>query len=146
MVGAVQSPSCVSVTPWTAACQTMLPFTISCDLLKFMSTESVIPSIHLILCHPLLLLASVFPRIRVFSNESAPHFRWQKYWNFSFSISPSNEYSELIFFRIDWFDLRAVQGTLKSLLQYHNSKPSVLRCSTFFMSTSYIHTCLLEKP
>ena len=132
--------------PWTAARQAFLSFTISRSLFRLMSIESVIPSIHLILCHPLLLLASVFPRIRVFSNESAPHFRWQKYWNFSFSISPSNEYSELIFFRIDWFDLRAVQGTLKSLLQYHNSKPSVLRCSTFFMSTSYIHTCLLEKP
>ena len=98
-----------------------------------MSIESVMPSNHLILCHPLLLLPSVFPSIRVFSIELALHIRWPKYWSFSFSISPSNEYSGLISFRIDWFDLLAVQGTLKSLLQHHSSQASVLRCSSFFM-------------
>ena len=108
-------------TPWTAACQAPLSFTISRSLHKLMSIESVIPFNHLILCHPLLLLPSIFPSIRVFSNESAlgtGHGRWPKYW--SFSISPSNEYSGLIAFRIDWFDILAVQETLKSLLQYHN--------------------------
>jgi len=98
-----------------------------------MSIDSVMPSNHLILCRPLLLLPSIFPSIRVFSNESVLHIRWPKYWNFSFSISPSNGYSGLISFRMDWLDLLAIQGTLKSLLQHHSSKASVLRCSTFFM-------------
>ena len=104
------------VTSWTAARQSSLSFTISRSLLKLMSIESVMPSNHLILCHPLLLLPSIFPSIRVFSNESVLPIRWTKYWNFSYSISPSNEYSGLISFRIDWFDLLSVQGTLKSLL------------------------------
>ena len=104
--------------PWTAACQTSLSFTISGSLLKLMFIESMMPSNHLILCHPLLLLFSIFSSISVFSNESALHIRWPKYWSFSFSISPSNEYSGLISIRIDWFDL-AVQETLKSLLQHH---------------------------
>ena len=109
-------------TPWTAAHQAPLSFTISQSLLKFVSTESVMLSNHLILCHPLLLLPSIFSSIRVFSNESALCIRWPKYWGFSFSISPSSEYySGLISFRIDWFDLLGVQGTLKSLLQYHSS-------------------------
>ena len=120
------------VTPWTAACQASLSLTISLSLLKLMCTESVMPSNHLILCH-FLLLPSIFPSIRVFSNESALHIRWQKYWSFSFSISPSNEYSGLNFFRINWFDLLAVQGTLKSLLQHHSSKASILRHSAFCM-------------
>ena len=107
------------VTPWTAACQTSLSFTISQSLLKLMSIESVMPSNHLVLCHP-LLLALIFPSIRVFSNESTLHIRWPEYW--SFSISPSNEYSGLISFRTDGFDLLTVQGTLKSLLQHHSSK------------------------
>ena len=115
-------------TPWTAARQASLSFTISRSLLKLMSIESVMPSNHLILCHP-ILLPSVFPSIRVFSNELTLHIRWPKYWSFSFSISPSNEYSGLVSFRMDWFDLLAVQGTLKSLLQHHNSKPSILQCS-----------------
>ena len=119
-------------TPWTAAHQSSLPFTISRSLLKLTSIESVMPSNHLILCCPLLLLPSIFPSIRVSSNELALHIRWPKYWSFNFSISPSNEYS-LVSFRIDWFDLLAVQGTLKSLLQHHNLKASVLQCSTFFM-------------
>ena len=120
------------VTPWTAAHQASPSFTISQSLLKFMSIESVMLSNHLILCHPLLLLPSIFPIIRVFSNESALHIRWPKYCSFSFTISPSNEYSGLISFRIDWFDLFAVQGTLKSLLQ-HNSKASILQHSVFLM-------------
>ena len=122
----VQSLSCVQLfaTPWTAAPQA--PFSISQTLLKFMSVELVRLSHHLILCCPLLLLPSVFPNIRVFSNESGLHIRRSKYWSFSFSVSPSNEYSGLISFRIDWFDLLAAQGTLKSLLQHHNLKASVL--------------------
>ena len=120
-------------TPWTAACQASLSITSSRSLLRFMSIESVMSSSHLILCHPLLLLASIFPSIRVFSNESVFHLRWPKYWSFSFSISPSNEYSELISFRIDWLDLLAVQGTLKSLLQHHSSKASILQGSAFFI-------------
>ena len=120
------------VTPWTAACQASLSFTISQNLFKLMSVESVMPSNHLILCRPLLFLPSIFPSIRVFSNESALHIRWPKYWSFSFSISPSKEYSGLISFRIDWFDL-AVQGTLKSRLQHHSSKASILRSSAFFI-------------
>ena len=111
----------------------MSGFTISQSLLKLMSIESVTPSNHLILCYPLLLLPSIFPSIRVFSNVSALRIRWPKYWRFSFSISPSNEYSGLNSFRIDWFDLLAVQDTLKSLLQDHSSKASILRLSTFFM-------------
>ena len=113
------------------------------QLLKFTQThpiESVMPSNHLILCRPLLLLPSIFPSIRVFSNESALCIRWPKYWSFSFNISPSNEYSGLIFFRMDWLDLLAVQGTLKSFLQHHSSKASILQCSAFFMSNSHIHS------
>ena len=122
------------VTPWTTACQASLSITNSWSLLKLMSIESVMPSNHLIICHPLLLLPSVFPRIMVFSKESVLCIRWPKYWSFSFSISPSNEYSGLISFRIDWFDLLAVLGTLKkSLLRHHSSKASVLWCSGFFM-------------
>ena len=130
----IQSLSCVqfSVTPWTAAHQTPLSFTFSQSLLKLMSIESVMPSNHLILCHPLLLLPSVFPSIRVFSSGSALPIRWPKYWRFSFSISPSNEHSGLISFRMDWLDLLAVQGTLKSLLQHDSSKASILRRSAFF--------------
>ena len=127
--------SCVSssVTPWTAACQASLSFTISQSLLKLMSIESVMPSKPLALCHHLLLLPSIFPSIRVFSKESALHIRWPKYWSFSFSISPYIEYSVLISFRIDWFNLLAVQGTLKSLLQNHSSKALILWHSAFFM-------------
>ena len=134
-VAVVQSLSWVKlfVTPWTAACQASLSFSISQSLLKLMSIESVIPSNNIILCHPLLLLPSVFPSIRVFSNELALHIRWPKYWSFRFSISPSSEYSGFISFRIDWFDLPAVQGTLKSLLQHHNLKASIFRHSAFFM-------------
>jgi len=122
-----------SATSWTAACQASLSITNSQSLLKFMSIESVMPSNHLILCRPLLLLPSIFPRISVFSNESVLCIRWPKYWSFSFSISPSNEYSGLISFRMDWLDLLDVQGTLKSLLQYHSSKSSILQHSAFFM-------------
>ena len=121
------------VTPWTAARQASLSFTISRSLLKFMSIESVMPSNHLLLSYPLLLLPSIFPSIRVFSNELALHIRWPRYWSFSFSIGPSKEYSGLISFRTDWLDLLAVQGTLKSLLQHHSSKASVLQHSAFFM-------------
>ena len=113
--------------------QVSLSITNSRSLLKLMSIKSVMPSNHLILCHPLLLLPSIFPSIRVFSNESVLRIRWPKHWSFSFSISPSNEYSELISFRIDWLYLLVVQGTLKSLLQHHNSKASVLQCSAFFI-------------
>ena len=120
-----------SVTPWTAAHQASLSFIISQSLLKLMSTELVMPSNHLILCCPFLLLPSIFPSISVSSNESALCIRWPKYWKFSFSTSPSNEYSGLISFRIDWFDLLAVQGTLKSLLQHHNLKASILWHSAF---------------
>ena len=120
-----------SVTQWTAVHQASLSFIISPSLLKFMSIESVVPSNHLILCHSLLLLSSVFPSIRIFPNESALHIRWPKYW--SFSISPSNEYSGLTSFRIDWFDFLAVQGALKSLLQHHNLKVSIIWHSAFFM-------------
>ena len=122
-----------SANPRTAACQASLSITNSWILLKLMSIKSVVPSNHLILCHPLLVLSSVFHSIRVFSNESVLDIRWPKYWNFSFSISPSNEYSGLISFRTDWFDLLAVQGTLKSLLQHHSSKASILWHSAFFM-------------
>ena len=121
------------VTPLTSAHLGSLSFTISWSLFKLMSTELVMPSNHLIPCCPLLLPPSVFPSIRVFSNELALWIRWTKYWSFSFSISPSNEYSGLISFRIDWFDLLAVQGTLKCLLQHHSSKASILWHSAFFM-------------
>ena len=142
---AVQSLSQVWLfaTPWTEAGQASLSFTISRSLLRFMSTESVTLSNHLILCQPLLLLPSIFPSIGVFSNESALHIRWRKYWSFNFTISPSSEYSRLIFFRIDWFALLAIQGTLKSLLQHHSSKTSILQLSLW--SNSHIHTWLLEK-
>ena len=121
------------VTAWTAAHQASLSITHSQSLLKLMSIESVMPSNHLILCRPLLLPPSVFPSIRIFSSESAIHIRWPKDWRFSFSISPSNGYSGLIPFRMDWLDLLAVQGTLKSLLQHHSSKTSILRHSAFFI-------------
>ena len=121
------------MTPWTAVLQASLSITNSRSLLTLMSIELVMPSNHLIFYRPLLLLPSVFPSIRVFSNESALRIRWPKYWSFSFNISPSNEYSRLISFRIDWFILFAVQGTLKSLLQYYSSKASILQCSAFFM-------------
>ena len=120
-------------TPWTAACQASLYITNSRSLPKLISIESVMPSKHLILCHPLLLLPSIFPSIRVFSNESVLRIRWPKYWSFSFTISPSNEYSGLISFRMGWLDLFAVQGTLKSLLQHHGSKASILQHAGFFM-------------
>ena len=130
----VQSLSHVQlfVTPWTATSQASLSFTIYQSLLRLMSIESVMPPNHFILCYP-LLLPSMFPSIRVFSNESTLHIRWPKYWSFSFSINPSNEYLGFISFRIDWFDLFAVQGTLKSLLQPHSSKASILQHSAFFM-------------
>ena len=121
-----------SETTWTAARQASLSSTLSRSLLKFVSIESVMLSNHLILCHSLLLLPSVFPSIRVFSKESGLRIRWPKYWSFSFSISPSNEYSGLISFRMDWLDLLADQGALKSLLQPHSSEASILQCSAFF--------------
>ena len=121
------------VTPWTAACQASLSITNFWSSPKPMSIESVMLSNHLILCRPLLLLPSIFPSIRVFSNESSLHIRWPKYWSFSFSISPSNEHPGLISFRMDWLDLLTVQGTLKSLLQHHSSKASILQCSAFFI-------------
>ena len=123
-----------SATPWTRARQASLSITNSRSLLKFMAIESVMPSNHLFLCCPLLLLPSVFPSIRVFSNKSVLHIRWPEYWSFSFSISPSNEYSGLISFRMGWLDLLAAPGTLKSLFQHHSSKASVLQCSAFFMA------------
>ena len=118
--------------PWTAACQASMSFTISWSLLKLMSIE-LLPSNHLILCCPLLLPPSIFPSIRVFSNELALCIRWPKYWSFSFNISPSNEHPGLICFRMDWLDLLEVHGTLKSLLQHHSSKTSILRCSASFI-------------
>ena len=121
------------VTPWTAACQASLSITNSQSFLKLTSIESVMPSNHLILCRPLLLWSPIFPSIRVFSSESVLHIRWPKYWSFSYGISPSNEYSGLISFRMDWLDLLAVQGTLKGLLQHHSSKASILWHSTFFI-------------
>ena len=137
----VQSLSRVQlfVTPSTAARQASLSITNYQSLLKLISIESVMPSNHLILCRPLLLLPSIFPIIRVFSSGSVLHIRWSQYWSFSFS--PSNEYSELISFRIDWFDLLAVQGALKSHLQHHSSKASILQCSAFFMvQLSHLYT------
>ena len=131
----VQSLSHVQlfVVQWTTACHASLSITNSQNLLKLMSIELVMPSNYLILCCPLLFLPSIFPSIRVFSNESALYIRWTKYWSFSFNISPSNEHPGLISFRMDWLDLLAVQGTLKSLLQHHSSKASIFLCSAFFI-------------
>ena len=127
--------------------QASLSITNSQSLLKLMSIKLVMPPNHLVLCHPLLLLPSIFPSITIFANESVLRIRWPKYWSFSFSISSSNEYSGLISFRMDWLDLLVVQGTLKSLLQHHSSNASILRCSAFFMiSNSHIHTWWWEKP
>ena len=145
----VQSLSSVRLfsTPWTAACQASLSFDISWSLLKPMFIESVMPSKHLILCHPLILLPSIFLDLKVFSNELALSIRWLKYWSFSFGISPSNEYSGLLSFRTDWFDLLAVQGTLKSLLQHHNSKKSIFQHSALFtaqLSYSYMTTRIMR--
>ena len=145
-ISSVQLFSCVRLfaTPWTAARQASRSITNSQSLLKLMSFESVMPSNHLILCHPLLLLPSIFPSIRVFLNESVLHIRWPKYWSLSFSISPSSEYSGLISFRMDWLDLLAVQGTLKSLLQHHSSKASILQHSAFFI-VQLSHPCMTAK-
>ena len=153
-VSSVQSLSLIWLfaTPWTAARQASLSITNSWSLLKLMSIESVMPSNHLILCHPLLLLSSVFPSIRIFSNESVLHIRWPKYRSSSSSNCPSNEHSRLVSFRMDWLDIFAVQGTLKSLLQHHSSKASILQCSAYFtvqlssQSNSHIHIWPLEKP
>ena len=148
LCGVVQSLSHVWLfaTPWTAPHQASLSFTISLKWIKAMSIELVMPPNHLILCYPLLLLPSIFPSIRVFSNELVPLISWPKYCTFSFSISSSNEYSVLISFKIDWFDLCAVQGTLKSLLQHHSSKASILQRSAFFIVQHSHCTWLLEKP
>ena len=126
-------------TPWTAAYQASLSITNSWSPPKLMSIELVMPSNHLVLCRPLLLLPSIPPSIRVFSNESALRIRWEKYWSFSFNISPSNEHPGLISFRMDWLDFLAVQGTLKSLLQHHSAKASILRCSAFFFIVQLSH-------
>ena len=137
------SPVWFFATPWTTACQASLSITNSQSLVKLMSVELVMSSNHLILCRPLLLLPSIFPSIRVFSNESALCIRWPKYWSFGFNISPSNQHPGLISFRMDWFDLLAVQGTLKSLLQHHSSIASILQHSAFFivqLSHSYMTT------
>ena len=138
----VQSLSCAQPfeTPWTAAHLASMSITNSWSLLKLMLIKSVMTSNHPILCQSLLLQPSIFPSIRVFSNESVLCIRWPKYWSFKLSISPSNEYSGLISFRIDWLDILAVQGTLRSLLQHHSSKASIPQCSAFFMSNSDIHT------
>ena len=135
LFSSVQSRTCVWLfaIPWTVARQASLSITNSWSLFKLMSIESVMPSSCLILCRPLLLLPSIFPSIKVFSSESVLRIRWPKYWSFSFSISPSNEYSGLISFRMEWLHLLAVQGTLKNLLQHHSSKASILRCSAFFI-------------
>ena len=142
---------CCSVTkscpiPWTAERQASLSFTISWILLKFMSIELVMLPNHLILCHPFLLPPSIFPSIRVFSNESALLIRWPKYWSFSFTMSPLSEYSVLVSFKVDWFDRLAFQGTLKSLLQHDSSKASFFRAQLSLWPNSHIHTWLLEKP
>ena len=129
------------MTPWTAACQASLSIANSWSLLKLMSIKSVMPSNHLILCHPLLLLPSIFPSIMLVSNELALRTRWPKFWSFSFSISPSNEQSGLISYRMDWFDLLAVQGTLKSLLQHHSSQASFFQHSAFFI-VQLSHPCM----
>ena len=131
---------CPTPTPWTTAHQASLSITNSRSLLKLMFIKSVMPSNHLVLCCPLLLLPSIFSSIRVFSNESALRVRWPKYWSFSFSISPSNEYSGRISFRIDWLCLLAVQGTLESLLQHHSSKASIFGTQLSLWSNSHIHT------
>ena len=146
-IGSVQSLSHVWLfaTPWTAARQASLSITNSWRAPKLMSIESVMPSSHLILCRPLLLLPSIFPSIRVFSNESILHIKWPKYWSFSF-VNPSSEDPGPISFRMDWLDLLAVQGTLKSLLQHHSSKASILWCKLSSQSNSHIHTWPLEKP
>ena len=128
-------------TPWTASSQASLSITNSQSLLKLVSSKLVMPSNHLILCCPLFLLPSIFPSIRIFSNELVLYIRWPKYWSFSFNISPSNEHSGLISFRIDWFDILVVQGILKSLLQHHSSKASILRCSAFFI-VQLSHPCI----
>ena len=128
------------MNPWTAARQASLSITNSWSLPKLMSIELVMPSNHLILYHPILLLLSIFPSIRAFSNESVLHIRWPKYWSFSFSISPSNKHPGLISFRMDWLDLLEVQETRKSLLQHHSSKASILQHSAFFIPKSHIHT------
>ena len=149
IVTVVQSLSCVQLfaTPWIAAGQASLSITISLSLLKLKSIKQVIPLNHLILCHPLLLLSSILSSFRVFSSELALHIRWPKYWSLNFSISPSNDYSGLISFRIDWFDVLAVQGTLRSLFQHHSQKVSILWCSAFFVvQLSYLYTTgKLEK-
>ena len=148
-LSSVQSLSRIHLfaTPWIAVHQASLSITSSRGLPKLMSIESVMPSNRLILCRPLLLLSPIPPSIRVFSNESTLRMRWPKYWSLSLSISPSNEHPELISFRMDWFDLLAVQGTLKSLLQHYSSKASILLHSVFFLqSNSHIHTRPLEKP
>ena len=144
----VQSLSHVQLfaTPCTAACQASLSIANSWSIPKLLSIESVMPFNHLILCRPLLLPTSILPSIRVFSNESVLCISWPKYWGFSFNISPSNEYSGLISFRMDWLDLLAVQGTLKSLLQHHSSKVSILRSQLSLQSNSHTHTWPLEKP
>ena len=136
LVSSVQALSCVQLfaTPWTAARQASLSITNSQSLPKLMCIESVMPSNHLILYRPLLLPPSIFPSISIFSHEAALPIRWPKYWSFSFNISPSNEHSGLISFRVDWLDLLVVQGTLKSLLQHHSSKASILQCSAFFIA------------
>ena len=140
------SPVQLFATSWIAACQASLSITISWSSLELMSIESVMPSSHLILCRPLFLLPPIPPSIRVFPNESTLHMTWPKYWSYSFSISPSKEIPGLISFRMDWLDLPAVQGTLKSLLQYHSSKASILQCSPFFTVQLSFHTWPLEKP
>ena len=142
----VQSLSRVRLfaTPWIAACQASLSITNSRSLLRLMSIESVMPSSHLILCCPLLLLPPIPPSIRVFSSESTLHMRWPKYWSFSSSIIPLKEIPGLISFRMDWLDLLAIQGTLKSLLQHHSSKASILRCSAFFTVTCAHFNCVLS--
>ena len=141
----VQSLSCVQllVTPWTAAHQAPLSFIISQSLLKFTAIELMMPSNHLILCCP-VFLPLVFASIRAFSDDSGLCIRWPKYWNFSFSISPSNEYSQLISFRIDWLDVLAIQGTLKSLPQQHSWKASIFQCSAFFMVQLHTYCTLLQ--
>ena len=140
-ISSAQLHSCVQLfaTPWTTARQASLSITNSRSLLKLMSTELVMPSNHLILCHPLFILPSIISTIRVFSDESVLWFRWPKYWSFSFSISPSNEHPGLISFRMDWLDLLAVQGTLKSLFQHHSSKASIIQCSAFLYSPTLKH-------
>ena len=137
---------CLFATPQTAACQAFLSFTVSWSLLRLTSINSVMPSNHLMLCCPLVFLPSIFPSIKIFSNESALCIRWPNYWSFSFSISPSSEYSGLISFRIAWFDLLAVQGTHKNLLQHHSLKASILQCSSFFrVQISHLYMTTAKK-